>query len=445
MGFGICLLKTLFCPIILPAQAIWIYLFGCIFVYLERVFRGLACGLCVCCNCTFKDKQFPANPQSIGPWNGKSLDQIAQEIEWKRVEEICARGGQHGAKLFSGKIEPADICQGQLGDCWLMSALACLADTEGAIQRAFTTKEFNAYGKYKVRLFDRPKNKFVTVTVDDWIPCKKGSNTPCFAQPSKDEAWVLLLEKAMAKFKGSFANLDGGSSLWAFECLTGNYVFKFKLEGTPQKPVWKRYDLVHPKEKNGKIMLQAAKDELNHDDMFETLVFYTRQRSVVGASTGAGSDKENINGIVQGHAYSVVAAKEVDQFKLIRLRNPWGSFEWKGNWSDNSPLWKQYPKVAKALDFMAADDGMFWMDFKDFCMYYKNLDFCFRTTGWDDLALDIHEERQCLGPALGCIEGCTSYWFCCKGCRALWFSNKKQTFEKAPQGCCANMCVGCAV
>lgn len=45
-----------------------------------------------------------------------------------------------------------------------------------------------------------------------------------------DEAWVLLLEKAMAKFKGTYGALDGGSTLWALEALTGDYVFKFKLD-----------------------------------------------------------------------------------------------------------------------------------------------------------------------------------------------------------------------
>ena len=114
--------------------------------------------------------------------------------------------------------------------------------------------------------------------------------------------------------QGTFADLDGGSSLWAFECLTGNYVFKFKLEGN----AWKRYDLVHPKEKNGKIMLQPAADSLSSDDMFATLSFYVRKRSVVGASTGAGSDKENINGIVQvrgpaGAAGNLVAHVDCEQ------------------------------------------------------------------------------------------------------------------------------------
>lgn len=49
--------------------------------------------------------------------------------------------------LISGKIEPADIAQGQVGDCWLMSALACLAAVEGAIQKTFVTKEVRAAAK----------------------------------------------------------------------------------------------------------------------------------------------------------------------------------------------------------------------------------------------------------------------------------------------------------
>ncbi len=51
------------------------------------------------------------------------------------------------------------------------------------------------------------------------------------------------------------------SSPQAFETLTGNYVFKFMLESNG---MWKRYDLVHPKEKTGQCMLQPSADQLNH-------------------------------------------------------------------------------------------------------------------------------------------------------------------------------------
>jgi len=47
------------------------------------------------------------------------------------------------------------------------------------------------------------------------------------------------------------------------------------------------------------------------------------------------------DGIVFGHAYSVIDIKDIDNNRLIKLRNPHGnrSAEWKGDWSDGSLLW----------------------------------------------------------------------------------------------------------
>ena len=39
---------------------------------------------------------------------------------------------------------------------------------------------------------------------------------PCFTSPHGDEIWVLLLEKAFAKFCGTFGELNGGQALFAF-------------------------------------------------------------------------------------------------------------------------------------------------------------------------------------------------------------------------------------
>jgi calpain-15 len=41
------------------------------------------------------------------------------------------------SELFEGKIEPNDIKQGQLGDCYLLTALACLAEYPERIKKLF--------------------------------------------------------------------------------------------------------------------------------------------------------------------------------------------------------------------------------------------------------------------------------------------------------------------
>jgi len=53
------------------------------------------------------------------------------------------------------------------------------------------------------------------------------------------------------------------------------------------------------------------------------------------------------------------------------LRNPWGTFEWTGDWSDKSTKWT--PELKKQLNFVAADDGIFWMPVEDFCKFYAEV------------------------------------------------------------------------
>ena len=69
-----------------------------------------------------------------------------------------------------------------------------------------------------------------------------------------------------------------------------------------------------------------------------------KKRSLIAASAGkGGTDRQEVNGIVQGHAYSILRLKDVEGFRLVQFRNPWGKFEWKGAWSDSSALWAGEP------------------------------------------------------------------------------------------------------
>ena len=78
-------------------------------------------------------------------------------------------------------------------------------------------------------------------------------------------------------------------------------------------------------------------------------------------------------GLLTSHAYSVLDVRTFHldgnrdkPIRLIRLRNPWGRFSWKGEWSDDSPLWDGYPHLKEELMPLGNEEGIFWMLFEDF-------------------------------------------------------------------------------
>jgi len=352
-----------------------------------------------------------------------------------------------------------------VGDCWLVAALASSAEIPASIRNCFLTREYNPRGRYKVRLFDGQMDEWVTVKIDDRVPCQKGTRQPLYMKMHGDEAWAVLLEKAFAKFCGSYANLSGGHAVWAWRAMTGDHVFRLRKRETG----WGRLDFKNtpPDEKSGKraCAFFTTAEEYSDRECWVLIQRYLRGTGLLGASGGedmSGGKKKGAangrglngealddNGLVGTHMYSILDAQELGAIpglrlggllgttRLIRLRNPWGRFEWKGAWSDGAKEWDSHPMVKAWLRPKAEDDGSFWMPWEEFHAIFTCIDVCDRTTT-RDLRLEINEN---IGPC-GVVSACVSGVFCfvvgCRGLRTIYGGHTSSSDTKSAKAsfCC---------
>jgi hypothetical protein len=274
--------------------------------------------------------------------------------------------------------DPTQINQGGLGDCYLLSALAALAEKPNLVKKLFpllsdrggqsvdswrqTQEACAAAGIFAVRLFFN--GEFRTIILDDVVVGLPNSGRPAFAHGLKGKEhqsiWVMLVEKAYAKLHGSFAVIEGGLENLAMKDFTG---------GIPGQ-----VDELH----------------VNTDSKFDKILSLYEGGHLLGASSNVGSDKDvSSEGIVYGHAYTILSVRKVDQHRLLKVRNPWGGVggssssssnkvgyksEWTGPWSDKSPNWTE--RYKRLLSFQDKDDGVFWIEIADFVRNFRLVYYC---------------------------------------------------------------------
>ncbi|KAF1585546.1 UNVERIFIED_CONTAM: Calpain-1 catalytic subunit, partial [Eudyptes robustus] len=284
----------------------------------------------------FRDQTFPPAPASLGfrelgPGTAKT-----HGVQWKRPTELCPR-----PQFIVDGATRTDICQGALGDCWLLAAIASLTLNETILHRVVPHGQSFQHGYAGIFHFQIWQfGEWLDVVVDDYLPTKDGKLL--FVHSAEgSEFWSALLEKAYANTSEGFEDFTGGVTEW--------------------------YDLRKPP-----------------GDLYQIILKALERGSLLGCSIDITSafDMEAVTfkKLVKGHAYSVTGAKQINyrgqSLGLIRMRNPWGEVEWTGPWSDSSSEWNAVEPALRQQLMVKMEDGEFWMSFRDFLREFTRLEIC---------------------------------------------------------------------
>lgn len=341
----------------------------------------------------FTDAVFP--PEQISLLNEddkkaptKSLTSKVKKILSKAVELVDIRNPDNNYKfkrlselynirelnILDNKSQELnkDVLQGELGDCYLLSALSSLAENPNRIKKLFPNTQINSNGVFETIMYIHGQP--VSVLLDDYVVVKEAINTVteesqnnfegqednensqiAFAQinPETKSIWPLLIEKAWAKINSNYENTTSGNVSSAFEVLS-------------PAPITTLYHNVHQD-----IGFDIIKQAIEKEFIVCCDITYTNDSKELL--------KLKALGLISNHAYNVIETAEVSDIKgekiqLLRVKNSWGTNEWEGDWSDKSSKWTEEYK--KLLNYEDKEDGIFWISYKDYLQFYTTTHIC---------------------------------------------------------------------
>lgn len=315
----------------------------------------------------FEDTQFPADMKSIFV----NSTPRSVPVTWFRAPEI-ARRHRFSPAFNTSAVVPGqhlNMVRGPLGDRWVFAALAVISEYPDLLRAIVPEGQGFAdqyCGAFSFRFWRM--GLWREVVVDDRLPVDSSGELLCLQ--AGDDFMAALLEKAYAKFCGSYEALKSLSIADVLAELTGGMMELFELKSLSN---------------NADV---AA--ELNN-----VLFKAFERQSLVGAATASQyprAEGELPSGLLSCHTYSVTDIKEIrliqqvergapggDQqsVTLLRVRNQMGRASWRGDWSEGSAQWVALlPPDREAMGLVLDDEAEFWIDLRDLLAQFELLFLC---------------------------------------------------------------------
>ncbi|KAL4426883.1 hypothetical protein ABPG74_008807 [Tetrahymena malaccensis] len=226
----------------------------------------------------FTDQIFP-NDQSVIKKQGQYCFKRASEIYTSQFN------------IFDLGIEPNQIQQGRLGDCYLISSIIAIAEYPELCARLFVSKQKNDKCVYGIWICE--SGEWKQIVIDDYLVCQQNTYSPSFALSIRNGIWVQLLEKAYAKCYGGYGNIEVGYSFDSLRDLTGSPTEYIDIKK-------------------------------NYGEAFDLIKKSIQKQFILTISS-----KISANDINSKHSFTIQDAREVmnskgQLVKLLKLKNPLG-------------------------------------------------------------------------------------------------------------------------
>ena len=204
-----------------------------------------------------------------------------------------------------------------------------------------------------------------------------------YSKAKHNQLWVPFIEKAYAKMHGSYRAISGGHVAEAFLDLTGapTAVYNFDHHNFNPRSFWS--DLMRFRQKRLPMGCGTSQSQEGIVGMHAYSILDVREVKNVGAEFFY--DK-----IATGTLGNVSGFTDLDgTVRLLRIRNPHGQGEWKGEFSDKSSVWQRLlahknssgnrcvdltKPMSPELERTHKNDGTFWIGYDDFLMGFSNVD-----------------------------------------------------------------------